>query len=167
MATEKQIEANRLNALKSTGPTTPEGKAVSKLNGVRHGMRAATTVLPFEVGEKFLALCENLERQWNPQGPTEEFYLEQMAVSQWKLHRAEAHEQNIESQNHGDVNKIIPLLDKLTQCVVRLERSYTRAQRELERLQQARRQAEVEQPDSLPVPPAPFIVRAPKQIGAE
>ena len=46
MATEKQIAANRLNAQKSTGPKTPEGRAAVRLNGVKHGLTAETLVLP-------------------------------------------------------------------------------------------------------------------------
>ena len=44
MATDKQIEANRRNALKSTGPKTDETKQVSKANAWKHGL-AATTML--------------------------------------------------------------------------------------------------------------------------
>src|SRR5205807_417954 len=48
MATIKQIEANRRNALKSTGPKTPGGKAAVRLNALRHGLRAHAVVLPGE-----------------------------------------------------------------------------------------------------------------------
>ena len=48
MATDKQIAANRLNAQKSTGPKTPEGRAAVRLNGVEHGLYAETLVLPGE-----------------------------------------------------------------------------------------------------------------------
>ena len=42
MATAAQIEANRLNAQKSTGPRTDRGKARAKLNAIKHGMTART-----------------------------------------------------------------------------------------------------------------------------
>lgn len=42
----KQIEANRRNALHSTGPTTPEGKQASRLNALKHGLRAKNVIIP-------------------------------------------------------------------------------------------------------------------------
>ena len=40
-----KLEANRRNALKSTGPRTPEGKERSKMNAVTHGCRAETLIV--------------------------------------------------------------------------------------------------------------------------
>ena len=51
MTSLRQIEANRRNALKSTGPATPEGKQRSRCNAVRHGLTAETVI----------AVLENLE----------------------------------------------------------------------------------------------------------
>src|SRR6266403_6184799 len=150
MATIKQIEANRRNALKSTGPRTPEAKAAVSMNALRHGLRARTVVLPAENSEEFHQLCNDLEVEWHPQSRTEHFYLEQMAVSQWKLTRMEVGEAAIFEDAAASTTKI-PLLDRLWQAECRLERSYARAQRELERLQNSRRQT-VQQPEE-PVPP--------------
>jgi hypothetical protein len=133
MATLKQTEANRRNALKSTGPKTPEGKAVVSLNSLRHGLRARTVVLPGESREEFNQLCDTLQAEWRPRSRTAQFYLEQMAVSQWKLRRMEVGESNI-FQETATAKIQIPLLDRLLQAQCRLERSYARAQRELERL---------------------------------
>src|SRR6266478_4421089 len=135
------FKANRLNALKSTGPRTPKGKAF-KLNGLRHGLRAHTVVLPGENSDDFHQLCDDLETEWNPESRTEQFYVEQMAVSQWKLTRIELAEKSIVTQEAAAKIQI-PLLERLWQSQCRLERSYARAQRELERLQKSR----------LPVPP--------------
>src|SRR6266704_761913 len=137
MATIKQIEANRLNALKSTGPKTPEGKAAVRMNALRHGLRARTVVLPGENSDDFHQLCDDLETEWNPESRTEQFYVEQMAVSQWKLTRIELAEKSIVTQEVAAKIQI-PLLERLWQSQCRLERSYARAQRELERLQKSR-----------------------------
>src|SRR5437899_735942 len=101
MATLKQIEANRRNALKSTGPSTPEGKAAVRLNALRHGLRAHTVVLPSENPEQFQQLCDDLEAEWQPQTRTEQLYVEQMAVSQWKLRRMEIGEISLLVQKFG------------------------------------------------------------------
>ena len=160
MATVKQIEANRLNALKSTGPKTSEGKAATKLNALRHGLRARTVVLPAEKSEDFHQLCNELEAEWQPQSRTEQFYVEQMAVSQWKLTRVEVAEKSILNQEFSAKIQI-PLVDKLWQCQHRLERSYARAQRELERLQSSRRRPNDQPEKAAPSPqPAPRVMSA-------
>src|SRR5438132_12073312 len=157
MATLKQIEANRRNALLSTGPKTPEGKAAVRLNALRHGLRAHTVVLPGEKPDEFHQLCEDLEAEWQPQTRTEQLYVEQMAVSQWKLRRMEIGEISLLKQEFGAKNQI-PLLDRLWQAEARLERSFTTAQRELERLQRSRR----EQPREEPAEAQPANIQHPK-----
>jgi len=137
MATEKQIEANRRNAQKSTGPRTPEGKAAVKLNALRHGMRARTVVLPGEDRQEFNRLCDTLEGEWQPRTATELFYLEQMAVSQWKLTRMEVGEADVYHEVIGAKTQI-PLLDRIWKAQHSMERSFARAQRELERIQSSR-----------------------------
>jgi ribosomal silencing factor RsfS len=137
MATLKQFEANRRNSQKSTGPKTPEGKSVS-MNALRHGLRARTVVLPGEDPTEFHQLCDDLEVEWHPQSRTEQFYVEQMAVSQWKLTRMEVVEVNIFKDT--DAKSQLSRLDQLWQAECRLERSYSRAQRELQRLQNSRPQ---------------------------
>src|SRR2546422_7392313 len=106
MATIKQIEANRRNALKSTGPRTPEAKAAVRMNSLRHGLRARTVVLPAENPEEFHQLCNDLEAEWQPQSRTEQFYVEQMAVSQWKLTRVEVAEKSILNQERSEERRV-------------------------------------------------------------
>ena len=59
-ASVARVEANRLNARKSTGPRTAEGKARSRANAVKHGLTGAGVALPNEdaarVEERFLGL---------------------------------------------------------------------------------------------------------------
>jgi hypothetical protein len=152
MATLKQFEANRRNAQKSAGPKTPEGKAAVSMNALRHGLRARTVVLPGEDPTEFHQLCNDLESEWTPQSRTEQFYVEQMAVSQWKLTRMEVVEVNIFKDT--DAKSQLSRLDCLWQAECRLERSYARAQRELERLQKSRPQPIQPPEDPAPAPAA-------------
>ncbi len=69
MSTQKQIEANRRNAQKSTGPRTPEGRAAVHLNGVTHGLTAETLVLPGEDQSDFAVLLADLEAEHCPRHP--------------------------------------------------------------------------------------------------
>src|SRR5438876_2493411 len=87
MATAKQFEANRLNAQKSTGPKTPEGRAAVRLNGVKHGLTAETIVLKGESQADFTNLLDSLETEHDPATPTEEALVVQLAMATWRLRR--------------------------------------------------------------------------------
>src|SRR4051812_41029173 len=53
MPSFKQFEPNRRNALKSTGPITPEGKQRSRRNAIRHGLTAETVIGALEDAEDY------------------------------------------------------------------------------------------------------------------
>jgi hypothetical protein len=55
MTSYRQIEANRRNALRSTGPKTQAGKQVSRCNAVRHGLTAETVIGALEDAENYKA----------------------------------------------------------------------------------------------------------------
>ena len=92
MATIKQIEANRRNAQRSTGPKTPEGKAKVRFNALVHGRRAESAVLPGENQNAFNQLLADHMSAWKPQDEMEKSLVEQIAVNQWKMARLGAAE---------------------------------------------------------------------------
>ena len=135
---DKQHEANRRNAQHSHGPTTPEGKAAVRLNALTYGLRARSTILPDEDPEEYKRLWASLETEWQPQSCTERIYLEQMSTSQWLLARVANGENDIYLKVTS-AEQQLALLDRVRVQRTSLERSFTSALRELQRLQKERR----------------------------
>ena len=87
MTSEKKTEANRQNALKSTGPKTPEGKVAVRLNALRHGLRSEEILLPGEDEEAFERLSERLRDELQPVGEMENLLVDRIIASYWRLRR--------------------------------------------------------------------------------
>ena len=87
MTSEDKIEANRRNALKSTGPKTPEGKAAVRLNAVRHGLLSTEVLLPGEDGEALRGLGERLGAELQPVGELENLLVDRVVAAVWRLRR--------------------------------------------------------------------------------
>jgi hypothetical protein len=87
MASQKQIEANRRNAQRSTGPITHLGKATAKFNALKHGMTASTAVLPYEDAGSYAELREALVETYKPANAVEASLVETVANSYWRLLR--------------------------------------------------------------------------------
>lgn len=135
MISAKQREANRQNALRSTGPKTPEGKEAVRLNALRYGLRARSLLIPGEDPEDYTLLWADLEADWQPQSRSQRFYLEQMATAQWLLARIATGENAI-YQAEMSLSNQLAMLERVSVQRVRLEQSFATAMRNLEHLQQ-------------------------------
>jgi len=80
-------ETARANGAKSHGPVTPEGRAASSRNSLRHGLTAKSVVLPTESSEDFQALLDSYIDQFRPQGGVETDLIQAMAAARWRLQR--------------------------------------------------------------------------------
>ncbi len=100
MTSEKQFEANRRNALRSTGPKTAEGKVRSSRNNLRHGLTGQITVLPSEDREAHDAFVNRLIEGLTPETPMEEQLAHSIAEDSWRLNRVCALETNIFALGH-------------------------------------------------------------------
>ena len=85
-----RAEASRKNGAKSRGPKTPEGKARSAHNALKHGMRAQKyVVLPEEDADEFAGLEAALFTELAPVGALQAVLARRVAVAAWRLARAD------------------------------------------------------------------------------
>lgn len=139
MATEKQIAANRRNALKSTGPRTPRGKAVSSRNAFVHGLRSTAAILPGEDPAELAQLRSLFVHSSKPRTAEQLDLVEQMASAAWKLR----HWKRVETRLIGRAftgGKLCPTgtLLRIAQRQGRYERAYLKAFEEFNRLAESR-----------------------------
>jgi hypothetical protein len=88
MTSLRQIEANRRNALNSTGPTSANGKQVSRRNALRHGFTAETVLEPLESPEEYRTFEAAIVSEYVPQTPVEQELVHRLASLFWRLRRS-------------------------------------------------------------------------------
>jgi len=87
MTSDKQVRANKQNALKSTGPKTPKGKAAVRHNALKHGLLSQEVLLPGEDESAFNELGESLKDELQPVGELENLLVERIIATTWRLRR--------------------------------------------------------------------------------
>ena len=163
MISERQQEANRRNAAKSHGPTTPEGRAAVRHNALKHGFTAAEIVLPtVEEQIDFDQFRAAFEEEYKPEGPTEQVLVEDIVIARWRLNRIRKMEpgffalrqevlkrrvkddfSSLDAQAHlalivRDDAQDADTLGKMSRYEGRFERTFYKALKELQRLQALR-----------------------------
>jgi hypothetical protein len=107
---EARLRANRLNARKSTGPRTAEGKQRASLNATRHGLTAQVLTLTPEELKGLQALIGDFEKQYQPATTQEKHLVHMLGQLQFRLHRVMAIEHHLfaigltENSEFWDVN---------------------------------------------------------------
>jgi hypothetical protein len=176
---QRQREANRINGAKG-GPKTLQGKEISKMNALRHGLTAKKLVLPSEDEALFNAMMEGYLEELQPQGLEETDLVREIVSGKWRqerhwvLENALTELAEIEAQAEIDdrFHEIDPIVrtayslarqhgkDKALEMVNRMEgrmrRLHQAARRDLDRLQAARIQK-----DPKPAPASAPKVRIP------
>jgi hypothetical protein len=87
MSTIRQIEANRRNAMKSTGPTSVTGKTTSSMNALKSGLHAKSLVLPSENRADLEDLIEAYYAYHRPASPIACAYVDDLIRCEWTLRR--------------------------------------------------------------------------------
>ena len=151
MATPAQITANRANAQKSTGPRSAEGKSASRFNALKHGIDAASIVIPGEDPATFDALSAEYANEYRPQSPSEFFHVDTMLRADWMKARLQRVETDLyrtvlaESPGNSLAAVLLAespaakLLLRVQRQIAAFERAWHRANTELRR---ARAEAE-------------------------
>jgi hypothetical protein len=105
MASDRRTIANRLNAQKSTGPKTEDGKQRSKLNALRHGLTAETIINVLEDPADYEAFEAEIRGDFRPRTATEHELINRLASLLWRLRRATAIESGLMQIHAGAVIK--------------------------------------------------------------
>jgi hypothetical protein len=161
MASQQQIDANRQNAQKSTGPKTPEGKAAVSQNALTHGLTAENACIKGEEMDEFDETRQSFEDEFKPVGPLQTLLVQQIVMAAWRLGRLRIIEGGLFQLRGADDAKDIAkgyksltprtrlaylyqrdvrgpnALATLGRYEARIERSFYRALHELQRLQAA------------------------------
>jgi hypothetical protein len=146
MATPAQVAANRANARKSTGPVSAEGKSASRFNALKHGIDAASPVIPGEDPAAYGTLSADYHSRFAPKSPDELFLVETMLRADWQKRRL----QNVEADLYRKLLAETPgatladallsespaakLLARTQRQLAAFERAWLRANTELRRL---------------------------------
>lgn len=143
MATQRQLEANRRNAQRSTGPTSDLGKSVARFNALKTGLTASTAVLPHEDPNSYTSLRDSFVAAYRPDNAVEASLVEVIVNSYWRLlraGRAEAAAMNLEirglkSRNNKslapreDDDNALAVVLVTSDAIEKIERHQAKAQR--------------------------------------
>lgn len=80
-------DSARANGAKSHGPKTEAGRARSSQNALKHGFSAQTIVLPSEDPAEFQQLLASYLDDFHPSSPVELDLVHHMVAAQWRLRR--------------------------------------------------------------------------------
>ncbi len=142
MTSERQAEANRQNAQKSTGPRTPAGKAAVALNGIKHGLLSRESLIKGESEAELVDFGKRLRAKLAPVGELELLFADRVISTAWRLRRLVAvetmHFNREHSVDFGFKNCGRETMGVLSRYETMLERSLYKALHELQRLQAAR-----------------------------
>jgi hypothetical protein len=95
MASERQLEANRANARRSSGPRTRDGKASSSKNALKHGFTSRLDLMADEDPAAFDVLRDGLEADFQPRSTVERELVSDLTGQLWRLRRLRALEASL------------------------------------------------------------------------
>ena len=143
MSTQAQLDANRQNSKKSTGPKTAEGRAASAANSTRHGLTAnPTTIFENNPNERsqYDSLKAKLLKQCLPEGELELQTFERYVFALFQVDRARQMEIDTQDRwiNEPNSDKLFTQMERILKLCASQERRADKALHELTKLQRDR-----------------------------
>jgi hypothetical protein len=167
MSSLLQIEANRRNSRKSTGPRSVEGKAVSRMNALKSGIDARSNIIRGEDPSDLQGLTNFYYRECQPASAQEQFYVDILIRNDWQLRRMERVDAQFWEYHLEGHSKPIPGAElgrawnggsaaflRLQRRKNDIQRSSLLARQELKKLQAERPAAQPSQPAETAAPHA-------------
>ena len=161
MSTDDQIAANQQNSQLSTGPQTPEGKEVSKMNALKHGLLSKEVLLEGESEELLIDFGKRIRDELKPIGELELLLIDKIITYSWRLRRViSVQKAMMEWEREDELVSMFPLnekpnkqkgrrairsmivnedTEKLTRYEASVVRNFYKALHELTRIQAVRR----------------------------
>jgi hypothetical protein len=141
--TAAQINANRANAQHSTGPVTAEGKATVSQNRRSHGLTGSFQILPTEDMLELKVLTETVYAEYQPETGTEQRLADSLIRHFWLMQRALRLQDDL-VLNAADPSEIeAKRLALFMRYHTTHERSYYKAQKELQNLNKQKRKEQI------------------------
>jgi hypothetical protein len=156
MASQKQLAANRLNAQKSTGPRSAEGKAHSSMNALKTGIDARSQTIPGEPISQLEDLTGDYYQRFCPTTPEQRMLVDTLVDCEWLLRRFRRVEGQMWENPIFEITFAKAFRDdsdhfaRLQRRIDATQRNYRNALHELQRLQAE--QAVEPEPEPEPAP---------------
>jgi len=181
---DAQLAANRLNAQKSVGPVSNEGKAKVARNAITHNLTGNQIMIPSGDVDRYETLIADYHAQFQPVGPEETYLLQSIIDIRWRLASIPAYEAALLDLGRTEViqqepemaNNPRPVLDLQVRLYFekkfrnlhlqesRLARRREREMKELLEMQAARKAREEEKTKAAPAPSQNGFVLTNEQI---
>ena len=137
----KQPESNESDGenAKKGGPNTPEGKAVSKYNSIKHGILSKDVLIKGERKATFRLFRKNLRNELQPKTALEVVWADQIIWGHWRLKRLIRFERNVAESVQNDTGSVPRgAYDEVIRYETSIKHGIQDARDELERLQEKR-----------------------------
>jgi hypothetical protein len=134
MISEKQLEANRRNAQRSTGPRTGEGKKIAALNARRHNLTGQVTAMTEADRIMHDAFSASIVESLAPEGAMETQLAQRVATDSWRLNRISAVEDNLFALGHSAKSEEIETDDPEIHAALTAARVFQAESKELQLL---------------------------------